>query len=164
MRAIGISFGLALLALAGCGGERGAAGGGAGLPQVAMRNSNETVVPPGRGVRQMGLALRTFVPAGEGWNEIVGSRCQVTAGDLLRADVVTPVRLTLPDLGPDAPPLRADCTSGTLKGAAAVAPAFGWPAEGRPSAAHRIWWGAGWWWGFEKTGPMSYPDLAVAMR
>ena len=94
-----------------------------------------------------------------------GHRCAVPGErGIFRADVVTPARLRVQDLGPDAPVLRADCTSGTLKGAAAVAPAFGWPVEGRPAAVHRIWWGGGWWWGFQKTGPLRYPDLAVSMR
>ncbi len=119
-----------------------------------------------RGGDTLGLAVRTFVPAAEadGWREIAGAQCRVTGGDLFRADVVTPVRLRVQDLGPDAPPLRADCTSGALKGAAVVAPAYGWPVEGRPAAVHRIWWGGGWWWGFQKTGPMAYPDLAVGMK
>ena len=114
----------------------------------------------------MALAVRAFVPAADadGWNEIEGARCRVTGGDFFSADVVTPARLTVQDLGPDAPPLRADCSSGTLTGSAAVGPAFGWPVEGRPGAVHRIWWGGGWWWGFQKTGPMRYPDLAVALR
>ena len=93
-----------------------------------------------------------------------GARCRVTGAPYFGATVVTPVRLTLPDLGPDAPVLRADCEQGTLRGAAEVAPAFSWPEEGRPSAPQRIWWGGGWWWGFQKTGPMRYPDLAVALR
>ena len=79
------------------------------------------------------------------------------------ATVVTPVRLTLPDLGPDAPILRAECENGAQRGQAAVAPSFSWPVEGRPSAGQRVWWGGGWWWGFQKTGPMRYPDLAVPM-
>ncbi len=133
-----------------------------GLGEVSMRNNSDVVVPPGRGT--LGLAVRTFVPAGEGWNELTGITCRVTGGDFFVADVVTPVRLTVQDLGPDAPALRADCTSGTLKGSAAVAPAFGWPPDTRPGAVHRFWWGRGWWWGYERTGPMHYPDLAVAMR
>ncbi len=158
MRRIGITL---VLLLAGCAAARG---GGGGLPEVAMRPSSEVVVPPGRGQSNLALAVRSFVPAGEGWNEVTGARCQVTGGAYFRADVVTPARLTLPDLGPDAPPLQADCTSGALHGAAAVAPAFSWPEEGRPWGGERIWWGQGWWWGFQKTGPMRYPDLAVALR
>lgn len=161
MRAI--AMGLALVMLAGCSGEGRVQGGGGGLPEVAMRNSRDVVVPPGRATT--GLALRTFVPAdADGWSEVTGARCTVTGGDYFSAVVVTPVRLRVQDLGPDAPPLRADCVSGALKGSAAVAPGFGWPAEGRPAAVHRIWWGAGWWWGFQKTGPMRYGDLAVALR
>ena len=164
MRAIGI---LLALALAGCGGGaydwRKVEGGGAGLPEVAMRPSGEVAVPPGRGARE-GLAVRAFLPGDGEWREVGGARCSITGGDFFRAELVTPARLTLPDLGPDAPTLRADCTSGTARGTAVVAPAFSWPAEGRPSPIERAWWGGGWWWGFQRTGPMRYPDLAVGMR
>ena len=157
------------LALAGCAGEaydwRTMEGGGAGLPVAAMRASSEEVVPPTRGPLRA-LAVRAFVPAaaGEGWDEVTGVTCRVEGTPYFAATVVTPVRLTLPDLGPDAPALRARCAQGTLEGAAAVAPVFAWPEEGRPSAPTRIWWGGGWWWGFQKTGPLRYPDLAVALR
>lgn len=165
MRAIGIVL---ALALAGCAGQaydwRAVEGGGGGLPVAAMRANSDVVVPPGRGPLE-GLAVRAFVPApGGGWTEVPGARCRVEGAPYFDATVVTPVRLTLPDLGPDAPVLRAECEQGTLRGAAQVAPAFSWPEEGRPSAPQRIWWGGGWWWGFQKTGPMRYPDLAVALR
>lgn len=163
---IGLAAGLALT-LAGCGGggyHWGAPnGGGRGLPEVRMSASQTVVVPPGRdGARA--LALRTFVPGTDGWQEVSGARCRVTGGDYFRAQVVTPVRLVLPDLGPDAPVLRAECESGIARGAAAVAPDFPWPAETLASPAQRAWWGGGWWWGFQKSGPMRYPDLAVALR
>jgi hypothetical protein len=166
MRAI--AMGLAL-GLAGCGGQaydwREVEGGGSGLPAAAMRASSEVVVPPTRGPLEA-LAVRTFVPGDGpgGWDQVEGATCQVTGAPYFDATVVTPVRLTLPDLGPDAPALEATCTHGTLGGRAAVAPVFSWPAEGRPSAPARIWWGGGWWWGFQKTGPMRYPDLAIALR
>jgi hypothetical protein len=166
MRAIGMVL---VLAVAGCAGAaydwRAVEGGGSGLPVGAMRASSEVVVPPGRGPL-MGLAVRTFVPGSgpEGWDEVQGVKCRVTGGQYFDATVVTPVRLTLPDLGPDAPILRAECENGVQRGQAAVAPSFSWPEEGRPSAGQRVWWGGGWWWGFQKTGPMRYPDLAVAMR
>jgi len=165
MRAIGI--GMLALALAGCSNAAyqlpTVAGGGKGLPEVTMRASRDVVVPPGRG-QTKALALRTFVPAGEGWSEVTGSRCHVRGGEYFGATVVTPVRLLLPDLGPDAPVLAADCESGTLRGTAAVAPGYPWPEAGRPSAPTRAWWGAGWWWGYEKTGYLGYGDLAVALR
>jgi hypothetical protein len=158
-----------LVALAGCAGYddrlRGNAGGlgGDGLPEVTMRANTDEVVPPGRW--RTGLALRTFVPdAGGGWQEVAGARCRVTGGDYFRADVLTPVRLVLPDVGPDAPPLTASCGNGALSGTATVLPSYGWPVEGRPDAVRRAAWGGGWWWGFQKTGPMAYPDLAVALR
>jgi hypothetical protein len=153
---------LVLLALAACTGGDRSTGGGSGLQEVSMRNNSDVVVPPGRGT--LALAVRSFVPAGEDWNEVTGATCHVTGGAYFSATVVTPVRLTVQDLGPDAPPLTAECTSGTLRGADQVLPAFGWPEETRPAAPTRAWWGRGWWWGYQKTGPMRYPDLAVALR
>lgn len=171
MRRIG--FALALL-LAGCGGGAGYQfgaphGGGKDLPYVALQGSQAIPVPPGRDGR-VALALRTFVPAGpqadgtSGWTEVKGATCRVTGGDYFAATVPTPVRLTLPDLGPDAPPLRAECTLGTRTGTDTVAPVFSWPAEGRPQPSTRAWWGGGWWWGYQKTGPLLYPDLAVGLH
>jgi hypothetical protein len=155
------------LALAGCaGGEYDRIyGGGAGLPAVATRSNTADVVPPGRG--RLGLAVRTFVadPAADrGWREVTGARCRITGGDFYRAELVTPARLVVPDLGPDAPVLVADCATGTASGRAAVAPGYGWRNPGVPSAGNRVWWGGGWWWGMQRTGPMRYPDLAVALR
>jgi hypothetical protein len=167
MRGIGLAAGLALV-LAGCGGGSGYQwgsphGGGKGLPEARMSASQSMVVPPGRGAEEA-LALRTFVAGPEGWDEVQGARCTVTGGDYFRAQVVTPVRLVLPDLGPDAPVLRADCESGTLRGTAAVSPAYPWPPETLASPPARAWWGGGWWYGYQKSGPMRYPDLAVGMR
>jgi hypothetical protein len=140
-------------------------GGGGGLPQVATRSSTAYVVPPGRG--RLGLAVRTFVAdadAPRGWREITGARCRITGGDFYRAELVTPARLVVPDTGPDAPALVADCATGTLSGRAAAPPVYGWRNPGVPSPPNRILWGRGWWWGMQLTGPMHYPDLAVALR
>lgn len=157
---------LAALALAGCGGGaydwRAVAGGGAGLPQVAMAPTGETVVPPGRGARA-GLAVRTFVSTADGWSEVAGATCTVTGAPFLSARLVTPARLVLPDLGPDAPTLKAECETPTAWGSDVVAPTFGWPADRPASPMARAWWGGGWWWGKQKTGPMGYPDLAVGL-
>jgi hypothetical protein len=139
-------------------------GGGGGLPQVATRSSTAYVVPPGRG--RLGLAVRTFVADAEaprGWQEIAGARCRITGGLFSRAELVTPVRLVVPDLGPDAPALVADCATDALQGRAAVPPVYGWRNPGVPSPPNRVWRG-GWWWGMQLTGPMRYPDLAVALR
>ena len=155
----------AVVALAGCAEmDDRVRGSGGGLPEVAMSARTDQVVPPGRW--RTGLALRTFGPGAEpeSWQEVTGARCQVTGGDFFRASVVTPVRLVLPDLGPDAPALTAVCSSGAMTGRETVAPAFGWPEEGRPDTARRVAWGGGWWWGMQKTGPMAYPDLAVVLR
>ncbi|HRO09933.1 hypothetical protein [Amaricoccus sp.] len=166
MRAMWIAL---ALGLAGCGGQaydwRAMEGGGAGLPVVTMRSAPEMVVPPTRGPLRT-LAVRTFVPGTEvdGWDEVTGATCRVEGAPYFSATVLTPVRLALPDLGPDAPALVATCEKGTLRGQAGVEPAFSWPEEGRPSAPQRIWWGGGWWWGFQRTGPLHYPDLAVSLR
>ena len=135
MRWIGLAAGLALV-LAGCGGGSGYQwgaphGGGKGLPQVRMSASQAMIVPPGRD-GELALALRAFVPGPDGWQEAAGAQCSVTGGDYFRAQVVTPVRLVLPDLGPDAPVIAAECVSGTARGRAAVAPNFSWPAEATP--------------------------------
>ncbi len=163
MRGIGIA--LLALALAGCGGAydwRTVAGGGAGLPQVAMGPTGEAVVPPGRGAWRS-LAVRTFESTPAGWSEVTGARCVVTGDPFFRANVTTPTRLVLPDLGPDAPALRAECETPTASGADVVGPVFSWPTDGRPQPATRMWWGGGWWWGFQKTGPLHYPDIAVGL-
>ena len=69
----------------------------------------------------------------------------------------------VPDTGPDEPALVADCASGALQGRAAVPPVYGWSNPGVPSRTNRIRRGRGWWWGMQLTGPMRYPDLAVAL-
>ena len=120
-----------------------------------------------RGAVELGVAVRAFVPdaAGtEGWQEVAGARCRVTGGDYYRADLVTPARLVIPDLGPDAPVLVATCENGAASGRSAVAPAYGWRNPGVPSPGNRVWWGGGWWWGMQKSGPMRYPDLSVGMH
>lgn len=160
VRRIGLVLTLALAGCAGWGG--GPQGGGQGLPEVAMTARADWIVPPGRGLEA--LAVRTFVPAPDGgWQEVAGARCTIRGGDYFRAAVVTPSRLVLPDLGPDAPTLSAECASGALSGRAAVAPAFGWAATGG-TWGQRVWWGGGWWRGYEASGPLSYPDLAIALR
>ncbi len=155
----------AMIALVGCAEiDDRVRGGGSGLPEVAMSARTDFVVPPGRS--RTGLALRTFVRgAAEGeWQQVDGVRCDVTGGNYFRASVVTPVRLVLPDLGPDAPPVTAVCGTGTASGRETVLPAFGWSADERPDAFRRAAWGGGNWQGFERSGPMHYPDLAVELR
>jgi hypothetical protein len=160
---------LIAIALAGCaGGEyqqiSGIKGGGRGLPVVSMRANSDEVVPPGRGA-PIGLAVRAFVPGTEEeWTEVAGARCHVTGGNFFSADLVTPARLVLPDLGPDAPALRADCASGAATGTDIVGPVYSWPADRPVPPLNRFVWGGGWWYGLQKSGPMRYPDLAVGMR
>jgi hypothetical protein len=151
-------IGLLAVVVAGCGGVQG---GGAGLPDVTARLAEDVVVPPRRG--DLGVAVRSFVP-GEGGSvrEAAGSRCVVTAGPY-RAAVETPTRVVLPDLGPDAPPVRADCVGATARGSLAVAPYYPWPEDVKPSALERILWGGGWWRGYQESGPMRYPDLDVVL-
>lgn len=165
MNLVRVTLMAATLALAGCATLETSfiRGGGRGLPEVRMETYNDTVVPPGRGTTA--LAIRAFVPAADGgWQEVPGTVCKVTGGEYYRITVATPVRLLLPDLGPDAPILVADCRSGALAGRAGVAPGYAWPEEGRPNPLERMIWGQGWWWGYRKTGPMGYGDLAVPLR
>ena len=91
------------------------------------------------------LAVRTFVPAADGWSEVDRCACHVGAETSSRTTAVTPVRVKLPDLGPDAPVLAADCESGTPAGhrrRSAPSSQAG-RSEGRPAAPTRFWWGAG---------------------
>ena len=148
---------LLVLGLAGCyGGDRAA--GRTPVP-VSMRNS----CPARRSctrARHAGVGRpRLFVPAGEGWNELDG----VHAGHrrpISGANVVTPVRLTVSG-STDAPPLRADCVSGSL-GTDVVAPL----SAGRPTpvrAARAASGGKGWWWGSGAPAD-ACPTFAVSMR
>jgi hypothetical protein len=159
MRRIGLA---ATLVLAGCVGYGGGTtGGGRGLPEVAMTAQADWIVPPGRG--RSALAVRAFVPGPDGWDEVAGARCRVAGAPFFRADLVTPARLVLPDLGPDAPVLVADCAAGEARGRDTVPPAFAWQRTGG-TWAQRVNFGGGWWRGFEASGPMRYPDLAIGMR
>ena len=141
MRAIGIVL---ALALAGCAGEaydwrsgrgrRGRAAGGGDARRLGGGGA--------AGARTAaGLAVRAFVPGSGpgGWDEVPGARCRVEGAPYFGATVVTPVRLTLPDLGPDAPVLRAECEQGTLRGArgggAGLQLAGGGPALGAGSGS-----------------------------
>jgi len=155
MRLIGLAM---VLAAAGC--AVGPAGGGRGLDEVTTMRATGDFVPPAR--RYLGFAVRSFEPDPEAeWREVTGATCLVSGG-AYRATLVTPARVIMPDLGPDAPPLTAECTLGARSGADAVAPIYPWPPDTRPDALQRIWWG-GWWRGYEKSGPMRYPDLAVGL-
>jgi hypothetical protein len=157
----------AALGLAGCAGGEVAGfgpavvGGGVGLPSTRAEARPDAMTPPGR--RDLGVSVRTFAPGPDGaLAQVAGATCRVTAGSFA-ATFVTPGRLVLPDLGPDAPPVAADCTAGALAGSAAVAPDFRWiPGGGNPP--ERVLWGLGWTYGFEKVGPVRYPPLAVTLR
>jgi hypothetical protein len=135
-------------------------GGGGGLPATRAQARSDAMTPPGR--RELGLAVRAFAAETDGTRvEIRGATCRITAG-ALTATLTTPGRLVLPDLGPDAPAVRADCVAGTLEGAAAAAPVFAW-AGGGGAPPQRVLWGMGWTYGFEAMGPVSYPNLSVAL-
>ncbi len=157
----------AAFALAGCAGGEVAGfgpavvGGGRGLPATRAEARPDLMTPPGR--RELGLAVRTFAAAPDGTApaEIAGATCRITAG-AFTAELVTPGRLVIPDLGPDAPAIRADCAGGTLRGAGAVAPAFAWASNGG-NPPQRVAWGLGWTYGFEKVGPLRYPNLGVVL-
>lgn len=148
----------AILVLAGCAGN--VYGGGSGLNEVVMKRTNDDFAPPARGY--VGVALRAFAAGPDGnWVEVDGASCRVSAGPY-RAVAASPARVVLPDLGPDAPPVQADCSTASASGSARVLPDFSWPQEAKPDAFNRIAY-AGWWWGYEKSGPMRYPDLSVGM-
>lgn len=155
----------AALLVAGCaegglvGYDRTIVGGGAGLPETVARASQDAVTPPGR--RWLGLAVRSFERDAAGTVTEVPARCSITAGTFV-AEMATPGRLVIPDLGPDAPPVTATCSNGPLAGRNSVEPSFRWP-EGGGNAAQRIAWGGGWWQGGARTGPMRYPDLDVGL-
>ncbi len=155
------------LALAGCAGGDfvgygpAVTGGGGGLPATRAVGREDMITPPGR--RDLGLAVRSYAFATDGAPvEVAGAMCRITAGSF-EAALVTPGRLVIPDLGPDAPAVTADCVAGSLRGAASVAPVFGWAASGG-NPPQRVVWGLGWSFGGVKSGPMRYPDLGVGMR
>lgn len=154
------------LALAACAGNDLAGfgptvvGGGRGLPVTRAEARPDLMTPPGR--REVALAVRSFAAQPDGAPvEIAGASCRITAG-AFSAALVTPGRLVIPDLGPDAPAVRADCAAGELRGAGAVAPSFAWAASGG-NPPERVLWGLGWTYGYEKQGPMGYPNLGVVM-
>jgi hypothetical protein len=110
----------------------------------------------------LGLGVRTWVRAPDGTITETPGACRIEEG-AFGAEMATPGRLVIPDLGPDAPTIVATCTSGALAGSNAVEPAFGWAGNGG-SAPERVAWGGGWWWGGVRTGPMRYPDLDVGLQ
>ena len=167
MRAIGMV--VALAALAGCsngayqlptvrGRRRGAAGGvDAG---VARRGG---AAGPGAGEGAGGADLRA------GGGRLVGgdrrALPRLRAATSSSTTVVTPVRRdSCPTSGRTRRCWRRIARAGRCGARRRWRPSFSWPEEGRPSAPTRFWWGGGWWWGYEKTGYMSYPDIAVALR
>jgi hypothetical protein len=156
----------AALALTGCAGgalfeyDVRVPGGGAGLPETRAVARADRVVVPGR--RELGLAVRTFVADASGAPvEVTGSRCTVRAGDF-RAALATPGRLIIEDLGPDAPPIVADCSDGVMAGTGTAAPNFSWEQGGGNSFDRFVWGGGGWRGGY-RTGPMRYPDIDVVL-
>jgi hypothetical protein len=154
-----LSIATALLVLAGCSGMMPRTG--PGTNEVVMKNAAGAFAPPARGYDR--IPMRSFRPdAAGGWIDSPGATCLLRAG-AYRARLVTPAVLLMPDLGPDAPVITADCAQGTLRGRDVVAPAYVWPEEGRPSVPSRIAYG-GWWFGFQESGPMTYRDIAVGMR
>lgn len=155
MKMIGLGL---LVLLAGC--ATIPSGSGRGLPEVAMRKTTDEILPPPRG--NLAIAVRSFEGSVGAWEEVPGASCQVSAGPY-RAGLVTPARLILPDLGPDAPPVVAECTRGSLRGRDVVGPIYPWPELDKPSALQRIAF-AGWWYGYQESGPLRYPDLAVGMQ
>jgi hypothetical protein len=128
-----------------------------GLPVTRAVARQDVVTPPGR--RDLLVPVRTFAVEPDGGRAEVEGVCKITAGSFTVA-MATPGRLSIPDLGPDAPAIRADCTAAGLAGAAIAPPVFSWPSQGG-NAAQRAIWGLGWTYGYQKQGPMSYPALQV---
>lgn len=162
----GWTMAAAALALAGCaegelvGYGPAVVGGGRGLPVTRAEARPDLMTPPGR--RDLALAVRSFAAGPDGaQDEIAGATCRISAG-AFSAALVTPGRLIIPDLGPDAPAIRADCDLGDLRGAGAVAPVFSW-SRGGGNPPQRVAWGLGWTYGYEAMGPTGYPNLGVVL-
>lgn len=129
-----------------------------GLPVTRAVARQDVVTPPGR--RDLLVPVRTFAARTDGGRvEIEGAVCKITAGSFEVA-MATPGRLSIPDLGPDAPAIRADCVAGGLAGAAIAPPVFSWPSAGG-NPPQRALWGLGWTYGYQKQGPLGYPALQV---
>lgn len=129
-----------------------------GLPVTRAVARQDVVTPPGR--RDLVVPVRTFATETDGDRvEVKGAVCKITAG-AFEVAMATPGRLSIPDLGPDAPAIRADCVAGTLIGAALAPPVFSWPSQGG-NPPQRMVWGLGWTFGYQKQGPLSYPNLQV---
>lgn len=129
-----------------------------GLPVTRAVARQDVVTPPGR--RDLLVPVRTFAAQPDGGRvEIEGAVCKITAGSFEVA-MATPGQLSIPDLGPDAPAIRADCAAGGLAGAAIAPPVFSWPSEGG-NPPQRALWGLGWTYGYQKQGPLGYPALQV---
>ncbi|MBP7003661.1 hypothetical protein [Amaricoccus sp.] len=165
MRAITLAA--AALALSGCAGGDlfgfgvPVRGGGWGLPATRAEARPDSMTPPGR--RDLGLAVRAFATETDGsLVEIKGATCKVTGG-AFSANVATPARIVIADLGPDAPALTARCVAGALEGGATALPHFSW-AQGGGNPPQRVAWGLGWTYGYAKVGPLSYPNLRVMMQ
>jgi hypothetical protein len=149
-----------VLVLAGC--SSGLTGSERGAQEAVMKNVSGDFVPPARDYEN--VVARSFtVGAGGEWAETPGAACTAEAGRF-RTQFATPAVVVMPDLGPDAPAITATCTLGQLSGQDIVPPDFNWREEGRPPPAKRVSYGRGWWFGFKKSGPLVYRDIAVGMR
>jgi hypothetical protein len=159
MKPAGIAA-LALALLAGC--SSGLTGPERGAPEAVMKNVSGDFVPPARDYEN--VMARSFTAGADGaWVETPGAACTAEAGRF-RAQFTTPAVVVMPDLGPDAPVITTSCTLGQFNGQDVVPPDFNWREEGRPPPAKRISYGRGWWFGFKKSGPLVYRDIAVGMR
>lgn len=151
---------LACLVLSGCAVTD--AGSGPRRDLSVMKVSTGEFAPPARGYSE--VTVRSLVSGTEAdWLETVGARCVASAGPYA-AVLTTPARLAVPDLGPDALQVSVECTQGALAGRALSGPVYRWPAGGKPGPLSRIAYGGGWWYGYQKSGPLRYPDINVGLR
>jgi hypothetical protein len=114
--------------------------------------------------------VRTFLPdQGGERREVVGATCAVTSS-IYQTEIVTPVRLVVPNFGPQSPELSFACRAGELRGrghARIVTRWSGPPPYWGPGPYYPGWGWGGWGgWGWYGPGwPVSdYPDVRVIMR
>jgi hypothetical protein len=114
--------------------------------------------------------VRTFLPdEGSERREVVGATCTVTSS-IYSTEIVTPVRLVVPNFGPQSPELSFACRAGALRGAGRARIVTRWsgppPYWGPPGPWGYPGWGGWGGWGWYGPGwPISdYPDVRVIMR
>lgn len=151
-----------------------AATGGVGLPEVVARAAPGTEPVAARGTTA--LAVRSVAPEPDGGTvEVAGAECSAVSGPF-RAELTTPARLVLPDLGEASAPVTVNCRLGSARGAMRSDPQFGWsggmggwPAIGvsvGTGGYDGVGVGMGWYGGGVGTGRdiTRYPDMRVVLE